>query len=87
MNESMPKVNENKLVKILWDFEIFTHTKIPDLIIHKKQTNIAIVIDFSIPWDDNINKKYANVPQQLDCIINLTTLKKIIKRFANFKAS
>jgi len=80
-----PKVNENGLAKILWDFTIQTHNNIshnrPDMIYIDKKQNKAIIIDFSVPWDTNVHEKYkekvAKYLQLSNCMKLLWNLKHV----------
>ena len=55
-----PKVIENELVKILWDFQIQINKMAAnqsDMMMVNKQNKKAIVVDVTIPCDSNIRKK------------------------------
>ena len=60
--QTIAKISESRQIKLLWDFPITTNKLVthnrPDLIVHNKTTNTAIIIDFSIPNDQNVLDKY-----------------------------
>ena len=61
-SNNIPKIIENDECKIIWDFPIRIPTKVlhnkPDLNVHNKLLKKTTVIEFSVPWDSNVELKY-----------------------------
>ena len=57
------KVVEKENTVVMWDYPIITEKKVganrPDITIHNRETNTAILVDFSVPYDMNIMEKTA----------------------------
>ena len=56
----IPKVVENKMIKIMWDMPILTNKSVtanrPNMLILNKKSKSTLIIDFSIPWDSGGEK-------------------------------
>ena len=55
------KVLENKEVKLLYDFNIYTDKKIthrrPDIVIYNKKERKTTLVDVACPMDHNVERK------------------------------
>ena len=71
-------VQENDLIKLLWDYNIQTDQEIearrPDLVLKDKNKNITYLIDVAIPYDTRIKEK------QVEKILKYQDLKIQIQR-------
>ena len=59
-----PRVCENNVCKLLWDFSIVTDTSLqhnhPDITMVLKQTNEVYLIDIAIPGDSRLSQKVVD---------------------------
>ena len=58
------KLVETDDITMMWDTTIPTASKVkanrPDICLRHKKANTCLLIDISVPWDDNVGKAYAD---------------------------
>ena len=55
--QHIPKVMENKTIKIMWDMPILTNKSVTANRLDEMSKSV-LIIDFSIPWDSGVDEKY-----------------------------